>query len=105
LLGLGQFYTSTIFPRAKTEERPSFDDGAGAFEQGFALYECFETGGRHLLTPSHVEITHPERSGAKFAEDTFRQVLRAGHVEAGQAGASLSECSYRSVLQYTSSWG
>ena len=89
LLGLGQFDTRTIFPRTKPEERPSFYDGASSFEEGFALYECFETGGRDLLAARHVEITHPERSGAQFAEDTFRQVLRAGHVEAGQAGAAL----------------
>ena len=68
LLGLGQFYTRTVFPRTKTKERPSFYDGASSFEEGFALYECFETGRRDLLAAGDVEVSHPQSSRAQLAE-------------------------------------
>ena len=32
LLRLGQFYTSTIFPRTEPKERPSFDHRTGSFQ-------------------------------------------------------------------------
>ena len=90
LLGLRELHTSTIFPRTEPEEGSRFYYCASSFQQGLALYERFETGRRDLLAAGDVEVSHPQSPRTQFAEDTFREVLRTGHVEAGQAGAALS---------------
>ena len=71
LLGLGQLYTSTVFPRTKTKKCSRFYYCASSFQQGFALYERFQARGGYFLASSHIQITHPERSGAQLPKDTF----------------------------------
>ena len=99
---LGQFYTSTIF-EDRTRRTPALRPPYQLLCSDLPLIKAFRpedvTSSQPVTFQRNIPSARSTAPRRRFQISAARR-----HVEAGEAGAALSERSYRGIFQQTSSW-